>query len=48
MTVHKIAIMQGHTKYAVKLKIRCGGSVVSTRMLWSSHYLHDFSDFYSD
>ena len=28
--------------------IRCGGSVVSTRMLLSSHYLHDYSDFYSD
>ena len=26
----------------------CGGSVVSTRMLLSSHYLHDYSDFYSD
>ena len=30
------------------LTSRCGGSVVSTRMLWSSHYLHDYSDFYSD
>ena len=28
--------------------IRCGGSVVSTRMLLSSHYLHDYNDFYSD
>ena len=28
--------------------VMCGGSVVSTRMLLSSHYLHDYSDFYSD
>ena len=28
--------------------MKCGGSVVSTRMLLSSHYLHDYSDFYSD
>ena len=28
--------------------IRCGASMVSTRMLLSSHYLHDYSNFYSD
>ena len=34
--------------YFTFIYLMCGGSVVSTRMLLSSHYLHDYSDFYSD
>ena len=37
-----------HNMYILKGILPCGGSVVSTRMLLSSHYLHDYSDFYSD